>query len=121
MTRCSYAPYSKLAVGAAGLSPDGRIFFGCNVENASYGMTLCAECGVISDLVAGGGGSLVALSVRGGEGQFLAPCGRCRQLLNEHGSVGLLVDRGPDRQPWLLADLIPDGFTKADLPSAHTG
>ena len=119
MTKRSYAPYSNLAVGAAGLAPDGRIFHGCNVENASYGLTLCAECGLVSALIAGEGGSLVAISVVSGDGRFLAPCGRCRQLLVEHGSVGLLVDQGPERPPWLLAELIPDAFTEADIPGAR--
>jgi cytidine deaminase len=114
----AYAPYSKFRVGAAGQTPDGRIFSGCNVENASYGMTLCAECGLVSEVVANAGGALVAVSVKSGHGEFLTPCGRCRQLLTEHGTVGLLVDRGPDRSPRLLTELFPDPFTSADIPNA---
>jgi cytidine deaminase len=111
----AYAPYSKFRVGAAGQTPDGRIFSGCNVENASYGMTLCAECGLVSQFVANAGGALVAVSVKSSGGGFLTPCGRCRQLLVEHGTVGLLVDRGPERPPILLTELFPDAFTSADI------
>ncbi len=81
----AYAPYSRLHVGAAGLVADGRIVTGCNVENASYGLTLCAECGLVSALHASGGGTLVAVSVVAGDGDPLLPCGRCRQLLLEAG------------------------------------
>lgn len=116
----AYAPYSRFRVGAAGQTPDGRIFSGCNVENASYGVTLCAECGLVAEFVANAGGALVAVSVKSGEGDFLAPCGRCRQLLVEHGTVGLLVDRGPDRPPRLLGELLPDAFTSADIPNTKS-
>src|SRR5579863_530918 len=85
----AYAPYSRLRVGAAGLTDDGRLVTGCNVENASYGLTLCAECGLVSALHAGGGGHLVAVSIVAGDGQPLAPCGRCRQLLLEAGGGDL--------------------------------
>ena len=85
------------------------------------GLTLCAECGLISDLVANGGGSLVALSIKTGAGAYLAPCGRCRQLLVEHGSVGLLVDQGEERPPRLLAVTFPDAFTSADIPTPVNG
>ncbi|MBO0871572.1 MAG: cytidine deaminase, partial [Micromonosporaceae bacterium] len=81
--RRAYAPYSGFPVGAAGLADDGRVVVGCNVENASYGMTLCAECGVVSQLHSTGGGRLVALSCVDGLGDPLMPCGRCRQLLVE--------------------------------------
>lgn len=118
MVQHAYAPYSRFRVGAAGQSPDGRIFSGCNVENASYGVTLCAECGLISRFVAQDGGALVAVTVKSGFGDFLVPCGRCRQLLAEHGTVGLLVDQGPERPPRLLGELFPDAFTSADIPSA---
>ena len=79
----AYAPYSGLGVGAAGLTRDGRQVVGCNVENASYGLTLCAECGLVSDLHCGGGGELVAISIVDRDGSFLWPCGRCRQLLHD--------------------------------------
>ena len=81
----AYAPYSGLRVGAAGETSDGQVVVGCNVENASYGLTLCAECGLVSALHAAGGGSLAAVSVVSGDGQRLLPCGRCRQLLLEAG------------------------------------
>ena len=87
----AYAPYSGLQVGVAALVDDGRVVTGCNVENASYGLTLCAECGLVSLLHASGGGRLAALACRSGEGELLMPCGRCRQLLWEHGGADLLV------------------------------
>jgi cytidine deaminase len=88
----AYAPYSRLSVGAAALVDDGRIVTGCNVENASYGLTLCAECGLVSNLHSSGGGRLVAVSVVAGDGAQLAPCGRCRQLLLEHGGPECALD-----------------------------
>src|SRR5437763_16618742 len=81
----AYAPYSRFPVGVAGLVDDGRVVSGCNVENASYGLTLCAECGLVSDLVRTGGGRLVAVSCVGGDERPPMPCGRCRQLPWEHG------------------------------------
>ena len=88
----AYAPYSRCPVGAAALVDDGRVVVGCNVENASYGLTLCAECGLVSALHASGGGRLIAFTCCDGEGARLMPCGRCRQLLYEHGGPELLVD-----------------------------
>lgn len=88
----AYAPYSNYPVGAAALVDDGRIVSGCNVENASYGLTLCAECGLVSALHHGGGGRLVAFACVDGAGKALMPCGRCRQLLYEHGGPNLLID-----------------------------
>jgi cytidine deaminase len=111
--RRAYAPYSKFPVGAAGLVDDGRIVVGCNVENASYGVTLCAECGVVSALHAGGGGRLVALSCVDAAGEPLMPCGRCRQLLWEHGGPDCLVD-APEA-PRRLAELLPYAFDVSDL------
>lgn len=104
----AYAPYSHLRVGTAGLADDGRVLVGCNVENASYGLTLCAECGLVSALHAGGGGRLVAVSTVAGDGLPLTPCGRCRQLLHEAGGGELLVDADP--QPLRLAELLPGAF-----------
>ena len=112
----AYAPYSRLRVGAAGETGDGRVVAACNVENASYGLTLCAECGLVSALHASGGGTLVAVSVVSGDGERLLPCGRCRQLLMEAGGPGLLVDT--DAGPTELALLLPSPFTGADLPDA---
>src|SRR6059058_5766641 len=91
----AYAPYSGFPVGAAALVDDGRVVVGCNVENASYGLGLCAACGVASALHAGGGGRLVALPCVGPDGPPLMPCGRCRQLLWEHGGAALLIDAMP--------------------------
>jgi cytidine deaminase len=112
----AYAPYSGLRVGAAGETADGQIVVGCNVENASYGLTLCAECGLVSALHTAGGGSLAAVSVVSGDGQHLLPCGRCRQLLLEAGGLSLLVDTGAG--PIELSRLLPSPFTQADLAAA---
>ncbi|MBK8468812.1 MAG: cytidine deaminase [Candidatus Phosphoribacter sp.] len=109
----AYAPYSGFPVGVAGLVDDGRVVSGCNVENASYGLGLCAECGMVSALVAGGGGRLVAVSCVGPAGQILMPCGRCRQLLSEHGAPGCLVETAGG--PRLLTELLPDAFGPDDL------
>ena len=111
MTERAHAPYSRLRVGAAGVTDDGRVVTGCNVENASYGLTLCAECGVVSALHATGGGTLAAVAVMSGDGQRLLPCGRCRQLLMEAGGPGLLVDTAAG--PAELARLLPSPFTTA--------
>jgi cytidine deaminase len=110
----AYAPYSGLRVGAAGEAADGRVVVGCNVESASYGLTLCAECGLVSALHAGGGGTLVAVSVVSSDGRPLLPCGRCRQLLYEAGGEDLLVDSAAG--PRKLATLLPSAFGAADLP-----
>jgi len=117
----AYAPYSGYLVGAAALADDGRLLTGCNVENASFGVTLCAECGIVSDLHATGGGQLVAVACVGGAAgapaPVVLPCGRCRQLLAENGGGGLLVD-GPDG-PVTLATLLPLAFSAAEmLPTA---
>ncbi len=112
----AYAPYSRLHVGAAALVDDGRIVTGCNVENASYGLTLCAECGLVSALARTGGGRLVAMSCTDGDGAPLMPCGRCRQLLYEFGGRDLVVDADP--APLLLDDLLPHAFGPDDLPEA---
>jgi cytidine deaminase len=109
----AYAPYSRLRVGAAGLAADGTVVTGCNVENASFGLTLCAECGLVSALHAAGLRQLVAVSVVGGDGAPMAPCGRCRQLLLEAGGPGLLLDA--DGPPQRLGDLLPGAFTGTDL------
>jgi cytidine deaminase len=108
-----FAPYSGLLVGAAGLVGDGRVVTGCNVENTSYGLTLCAECGMVSALHASGGGRLVAVACATATGRVLLPCGRCRQLLSEHGGPGCLVDALPAPVP--IATLLPDPFGANDL------
>jgi cytidine deaminase len=125
----AYAPYSRLHVGAAGLTGDGRIVTGCNVENASFGLTLCAECGLVSALHATApsalselsgpsgpsapAGALLAVAVVAGDGDPLLPCGRCRQLLLEAGGPALLVDTSSGPVP--LSELLPAAFGGADL------
>ncbi|WP_078970388.1 cytidine deaminase [Streptomyces natalensis] len=111
----AYAPYSGYPVGAAALVDDGRTVTGCNVENASYGLALCAECGLVSALFAGGGGRLTAFTCVDGAGELLVPCGRCRQLLYEHGGPDLLVDTAAGVRP--LSDLLPDAFGPGHLAS----
>ncbi|OZE33687.1 cytidine deaminase [Rhodococcus sp. 05-2254-6] len=109
----AYAPYSNFPVGAAALVDDNRIVTGCNVENVSYGLGLCAECGLVSNLHSTGGGRLVAFSCCDSRREILMPCGRCRQLLYEFGGPGLLVDTvsGPAR----LAELLPNAFGPDNL------
>jgi cytidine deaminase len=109
----AYAPYSGFPVGAAALTEDGRIVTGCNVENASYGLSLCAECGVVSALHASGGGRLIALVCLNGSGAVLMPCGRCRQLLWEHGGPNCLVQTQSGIQP--MSDVLPSAFGADDL------
>jgi len=115
MTRSSYAPYSGVRVGAAGLVDDGRVVHGCNVENASYGLGLCAECSLVSDLHGTGGGRLLAVSIVAGDGRTLPPCGRCRQLLYEAGGEDLLVDHDGGHGPVTLGSLLPDAFGPDDV------
>jgi cytidine deaminase len=103
----AYAPYSKFRVGAAALVDDGRIITGCNVENASYGLTLCAECGIISELARSGGGRLIALCTVGND-QPVTPCGRCRQLLWEHGGANMLLE--VNGSPRKLSEMLPVAF-----------
>lgn len=109
----AYAPYSRFKVGAAALVDDGRVVVGCNVENAAYGVVLCAECGLVSDLVAGGGGRLVAFTCVDGHGDVLMPCGRCRQLLFEHGGPDLVLETVSGLRT--MAEVLPDAFGPADL------
>ena len=111
--RHAYAPYSEFPVGAAGLVDDGRVVTGCNVENASYGLGLCAECGLVSALHATGGGRLVAVVCVDRRGEVLMPCGRCRQLLFEHGGPELLLETVDGVKP--MAEVLPDAFGTEDL------
>lgn len=104
----AYVPYSHYPVGASALVSDGRLVSGCNVENASYGVTLCAECGLVSDLLMTGGGRLVAFDCVDGEGRTLVPCGRCRQLLFEHGGNDLVLNMPGGPQP--MSVVLPDAF-----------
>ena len=115
----AYAPYSGFPVGAAALVDDGRIISGCNVENVSYGLGLCAECAVVCALHSTGGGRLRALVCVDGGGAPLMPCGRCRQVLLEHGGPDLLIDHpeGPRR----LGVLLPDAFGPDDIAAYQRG
>jgi cytidine deaminase len=109
----AYAPYSGFPVGVAGLVDDGRVVSGCNVENAAYGVALCAECGMVSQLHLGGGGLLVAVLCVNGNGEPLMPCGRCRQLLWENGGPGCQVMTSCGARP--MTELLPDAFGGDDL------
>src|SRR5687768_3962211 len=111
--RHAYAPYSGYAVGAAALVDDGRTVVGCNVENAAYGVTLCAECGLVSSLHAGGGGRLTHFLCVNGDGEVIMPCGRCRQLLWEHGGPDLQVMTVRGVRP--MTEVLPDAFGPEDL------
>jgi cytidine deaminase len=107
-------------VGAAALTTSGIVVEGSNVENASFGLTLCAECSLVSDLTRQGGGRLVALCVVAGDGEPLAPCGRCRQVLFEHAGTTLLIDQGERATPVTLGDLLPLAFGPDDLAVRST-
>jgi cytidine deaminase len=115
----AYAPYSNFQVGAAALVDDGRLVVGCNVENAAYGVSLCAECGLVSALLASGGGRLVAFACVDKIGTVLMPCGRCRQLLWEHGGPECLVDTPRGILP--MTEVLPQAFDVQQLHrvSAH--
>jgi len=109
----AYVPYSKFPVGAAALVTDGRVISGCNVENASYGLTLCAECALVSVLHLTGGGQLVAFSCVDGNGNTLMPCGRCRQLLYEHSAPGMLLETVSGVRT--IDEVLPDAFGPRQL------
>ena len=109
----SYAPYSKFSVGAAALTEDGRLVTGANVENASYGLGLCAECSLVSELFRTGGGKLIAFSCVDGSGNTLMPCGRCRQLLYEHSAEGMLLETVSGIKT--IDEVLPDAFGPRDL------
>jgi cytidine deaminase len=109
----AYVPYSNFPVGAAALVDDGRVISGCNVENASYGLTLCAECALISSLHMTGGGKLVAFTCVDGTGAVLMPCGRCRQLLNEASADGMLLETVSGVKT--MDEVLPDAFGPRQL------
>ncbi len=113
VSRRAYAPYSHFPVGAAGVADDGRVLVGCNVENAAYGVVLCAECGLVSSLHATGGGRLTHVVCVNGLGEVIMPCGRCRQLLWENGGADLelMTAHGVRR----MAEVLPDAFGPEDL------
>jgi cytidine deaminase len=117
--RGAYAPYSGFPVGAAALVDDGRIISGCNVENVSYGLGLCAECAVVCALHSTGGGRLRALVCVDGGGALLMPCGRCRQVLLEHGGPDLLIDHPEGARR--LGVLLPDAFGPDDIAAYQPG
>jgi cytidine deaminase len=110
----AYCPYSGLQVGAAALCDDGRVVTGCNVENAAYGVALCAECTMAGQLRLTGGGRFVAVACRSGEGELLMPCGRCRQIIHELGGPDCLVDT--PRGVLTMREVLPDAFGPEDLP-----
>lgn len=116
--RHAYVPYSGYPVGAAGLADDGTIYTGCNVENSSYGIGLCAECGMISDFVKNGGVRLLAVAAVNGNGEAVVPCGRCRQLIFEHGGDRVLVAMPTGIMP--MSEVLPQGFGPADLTAVPT-
>ncbi|TQM15264.1 cytidine deaminase [Pseudonocardia kunmingensis] len=111
----AYAPYSRLQVGAAAVCDDGRVVTGCNVENASYGLGLCAECTMAGQLRLTGGGRFAAVACRSGTGELLMPCGRCRQVLYEFGGPDCLLDTPRGILP--LREVLPDAFGPEDLPA----
>jgi cytidine deaminase len=111
--RLAYAPYSHFPVGAAAVADDGRVVVGCNVENAAYGVTLCAECGLVSQLHLTGGGRLTHFVCVNGDSEVIMPCGRCRQLLFENGGAGLLLLTVSGVRT--MAQVLPDAFGPADL------
>jgi len=110
----AYCPYSGLQVGAAALCDDGRVVTGCNIENAAYGVALCAECAMAGQLRLTGGGKFVAVACRSGEGELLMPCGRCRQIIHELGGPDCLVDT--PRGVLTMREVLPDAFGPEDLP-----
>jgi cytidine deaminase len=117
VSRRAYAPYSHFPVGAAGVADDGRLLVGCNVENAAYGVTLCAECGLVGSLHATGGGRLTHVVCVNGAGDVIMPCGRCRQVLWESGGADLLLltSTGVRR----MAEVLPDAFGPDDLEAVR--
>jgi cytidine deaminase len=109
----AYVPYSNFPVGAAALTSDGRIVSGCNIENASYGVTLCAECSMVSDMFRTGGGTLVAFYCVDKHSNILMPCGRCRQLLHEHSAPGMLLQTVSGVKT--IEEVLPDAFGRSEL------
>jgi cytidine deaminase len=117
--RKAYVPYSRFPVGVAAIVDDGRVISGCNVENASYGLTLCAECTLVSTLIMSGGGKLIAFTCVDGDGGALMPCGRCRQLLYEHSAEGMLLETVSGIRT--IDEVIPDAFGPRTLATYRAG
>ena len=113
----AYVPYSNYPVGAAALADDGRVLVGCNVENAAYGVVLCAECGLVSSLHATGGGRLTHFVCVNGKGEVIMPCGRCRQLLWENGGPELELMTVSGVKP--MTAVLPDAFGPDDLAAGR--
>jgi cytidine deaminase len=109
----AYAPYSRYEVGVAGRVDDGRVVTGCNVENAAYGVALCAECGMVSQLHITGGGRLTHVSCVNGRSEVIMPCGRCRQLLMENGGPELLLLTASGVRR--MDEVLPDAFGPDNL------
>jgi len=116
--RTAYCPYSGYPVGAAGIAEDGTYYSGCNIENAGYGVGLCAECGLVSAFVRGGGHRLVAVACVNGNSEPVVPCGRCRQVLYEHGGPDMLLAMPAGIMP--MSDVLPYGFGQNDLEDVAT-
>ncbi len=114
--RNAYVPYSNYPVGAAALTEDGRLVVGCNVENASYGLTLCAECALVGQLHLTGGGRLIAFVCVNGEGEIIMPCGRCRQLLYEHSAQNMVLHTVSGLRT--IDEVLPDAFGPRDLETS---
>jgi cytidine deaminase len=115
VSKRAYAPYSRFEVGAALLSRDGAIFTGCNVENASYGLTICAERSAVCSAVAAGHTRFVAIAIVASGDRMPYPCGACRQVLAEFGQPDLVVliaprDRLDGHETYSLAELLPKSF-----------
>ena len=117
--RRAYAPYSDFPVGAAAIVDEGRVVSGCNVENASYGVGLCAECSLVSNLAMTGGGELIAFTCVDGNGEILMPCGRCRQLLYEHSAEGMLLETVSGVKT--IDEVLPDAFGPRQLEEFRNG
>jgi len=113
----AYAPYSNYSVGAAAIVDDGRVIMGCNVENAGYGVTLCAECGLVSELHITGGGRLTAFVCVNRAGEVIMPCGRCRQLLFENGGPNMLIETPAG--VLTMDQVLPQAFGPQDLFAAN--
>lgn len=118
-TKRAYVPYSGYPVGAAAIADDGRLVAGCNIENAGYGVTLCAECSLVSQLFMTGGGTIRAFVCVNGDGDVIMPCGRCRQLLFEHSNAEteLLTISGIRT----MDEVLPDGFGPRSLEEYRSG
>lgn len=113
----AYCPYSGFPVGAALEAADGRVFVGCNVENASYGVTLCAERAALAAAIAAGARRFRRIAIVAASDPPVAPCGVCRQALMEFGGDLAVEGFGPTgARRWTLRELLPDAFGRQDLP-----